>query len=63
MFTTKEFSKGQFLLEYKGELISQDEGYSQEQSYDEDLGSFLFFLRKVQRDFGKTFRCLDIFPT
>ncbi|XP_068739207.1 N-lysine methyltransferase KMT5A-like, partial [Montipora capricornis] len=51
VFTTKEFSKGQFLLEYKGELISQDEGYSREQSYDEDLGSFLFFLTKVQRDF------------
>ena len=51
MFTTKEFSKGQFLLEYKGELISQDEGYSREQSYDEDLGSFLFFFKEGSKRF------------
>ncbi|XP_068692866.1 N-lysine methyltransferase KMT5A-B-like [Montipora foliosa] len=54
VFTTKEFSKGQFLLEYKGELISQDEGSSREQSYDEDLGSFLFFFKEGSKRF-----CVD----
>ena len=45
MFTTKSFSKGDFLLEYKGELISEDEGCLREESYDPDLGSFLFFFK------------------
>lgn len=55
MFTTKVFLKGQFLLEYKGELITQDEGFSREEEYDADLGSFLFFLKMVQSAFGKPF--------
>ena len=42
MFSTKKFSKGEFLLEYKGELVSEDEGYQREESYGAELGSFLF---------------------
>ena len=30
MFTTKFFSKGDFLLEYRGELITGDEGSKRE---------------------------------
>ncbi|XP_028417936.1 histone-lysine N-methyltransferase set-1-like [Dendronephthya gigantea] len=46
VFTTKTFSKGDFLLEYKGELISQEEGYIREKNYPDDLGSFLFFFQQ-----------------
>lgn len=45
MFSTKKFSKGEFLLEYKGELVSEDEGYQREESYGAELGSFLFFFK------------------
>ena len=43
VFATKMFQKGSFLLEYKGELISQEEGERREEEYDESLGSFIFF--------------------
>ena len=43
MFTAKFFSKGDFLLEYRGELITGDEGSEREDFYNPDLGSFLFF--------------------
>ena len=45
MFTAKSFSKGDFLLEYKGELVSENEGYQREESYEAELGSFLFFFK------------------
>jgi hypothetical protein len=45
VFTTKKFSKGDFLLEYKGELVPEDEGYRREESYEPELGSFLFFFK------------------
>ena len=45
MFTTKLFLKGDFLLEYKGELIAGDKGSEREDLYDSDLGSFLFFFK------------------
>ncbi|CAH3173486.1 unnamed protein product [Porites lobata] len=47
VFTTKTFSKDDFLLVYKGELVTADEGYRREDSYHPDLGSFLFFLKMV----------------
>ena len=43
VFTTKKFSKDDFLLVYKGELVTADEGYRREDLYHPDLGSFLFF--------------------
>ena len=49
--STKVFLKGQFLLEYKGELITQDEGFSREEEYDADLGSFLFFFKDGSKCF------------
>lgn len=45
VFTTKTFSKDEFLLVYKGELVKADEGYRREDSYHPDLGSFLFFFK------------------
>ena len=44
VFATKMFKKGSFLLEYKGELISQ-EGERREEEYDVSLGSFIFFFK------------------
>ena len=46
VFTTRRFSKGDFLLEYKGELVSHKEGCEREISYPEDLGSYL---SKIER--------------
>ncbi|XP_028414258.1 N-lysine methyltransferase KMT5A-like [Dendronephthya gigantea] len=43
VFTKREFEKGEFLLEYKGELIKKEEGARREEAYKKDLGSFLFF--------------------
>lgn len=51
MFATKKFLKAQFLLEYKGELITQAEGYSRKESYDAELGSFFFFFKDGSKCF------------
>ena len=56
MFTTKTFSKDDFLLVYKGELVTADEGYRREDLYHSDVGSFLFFLKMVSSAFGKPAR-------
>jgi len=46
VFTTQEFSRGDFLLEYKGDLINYDEAQRREKEYaDADLGSFLYFFK------------------
>lgn len=48
VFTTKERTKGEFLLEYAGEVISHKDAVSREASYKEQgLGSFLFFFGKL----------------
>lgn len=41
----KEFQQGDFLLEYRGELLSLQEGEKREEEYPEDKGSFLFFFQ------------------
>ena len=51
VFTTKTFSKDDFLLVYKGELVTADEGYRREESYHPDLGSFLFFFKDGAKSF------------
>ncbi|XP_028415468.1 N-lysine methyltransferase KMT5A-like [Dendronephthya gigantea] len=43
VFAKRKFQKGEFLLEYKGELIGKDEGARREEAYVKELGSFLFF--------------------
>jgi SET domain-containing protein len=45
VFTKRSFCKGEFLLEYKGELVSKKEGCSREDTYPADVGSYLFFFQ------------------
>ena len=45
VFATKLFSKGGFLLVYRGELITGDKGSEREDLYNPHLGSFLFFFK------------------
>jgi SET domain-containing protein len=45
VFAKQWFQKGSFLLEYKGELISEEEGCHREEKYDDELGSFIFFFK------------------
>jgi len=47
VFATKRFCPSDFILEYRGELISAEEG---EKRYTEgDSGSFLYFFEDVGR--------------
>lgn len=41
----KEFQQGDFLLEYRGELLSLQEGGKREEEYPQYKGSFLFFFQ------------------
>ena len=50
MFTTIPFSKGDFLLQYKGDFISGKEGEEREDKYPGEAGIFLYFFS----DNGKT---------
>ena len=44
-FAKEDFSQGQYLLEYKGELIDRKEGEKRERLYPQSVGSFLYFFR------------------
>ena len=63
VFSTKTFFKDDFLLVYKGELVTADEGCRREDSYNPDLGSFPFFLKMVPSAFGKPARHTLSFKT
>lgn len=54
VFATREFKNGDFLLQYKGELISAKEGEQREKEYSSEQGSFLYFFQWK----GATF-CID----
>lgn len=41
-FAAKPIRKGQFCMEYKGELITIEEANRREASYAEELGSYLY---------------------
>ena len=44
MFAKKMFSKEDFLLVYRGDLMSDAEGQKREESYNPDVdGNFIFF--------------------
>ncbi|KAJ8043799.1 N-lysine methyltransferase KMT5A-A [Holothuria leucospilota] len=45
VFCEKTFSKGDFLLEYRGELISGEEGTERDKNYPDTKGSFLYFFQ------------------
>lgn len=45
IFTAKDFKKGDFLLEYRGDLLEYSEAKEKEKQYNEDDGSFMFYFR------------------
>ena len=45
VFVTRDVIKGSFLLEYKGTLLSAQEGDEKEIEYGEDVGSYLYFFK------------------
>jgi len=45
VFATKAFYQGDFLLQYRGQLITETEANRREQEYNEELGSFLFYFQ------------------
>lgn len=47
IFTNKEFKKGEFLLQYMGEILSRQEGERRLEELDSSLGSYLFFFKDV----------------
>ncbi|KAJ8017380.1 Histone-lysine N-methyltransferase set-1 [Holothuria leucospilota] len=50
----KEFSKEDFLLEYSGDLLTNEEGKQREKQYSEEDGSFLFFFLHNGKE-----KCID----
>ena len=46
VFANKAILKGEFILEYAGELVFHEEGQKREEEYPEHFGSFLFFYNK-----------------
>lgn len=49
VFALRNFRKGEFLTEYTGELLSEDEAVERENSYTDDDGSYMFFFKKGKR--------------
>ena len=45
VFPTRPFRKGEFIVEYSGELISMDEAKKREKDYlnDEEIGSYMYY--------------------
>jgi SET domain-containing protein len=43
VFANKDYRKGEFIVEYDGELINKKEGEKREKEYQQDLGSYIFF--------------------
>uniref|UniRef100_K1PFJ0 Histone-lysine N-methyltransferase pr-set7 n=1 Tax=Magallana gigas TaxID=29159 RepID=K1PFJ0_MAGGI len=48
VFAKKDYKKGEFILEYDGELISRREGENREKNYSSALGSYIFFFKSPQ---------------
>ena len=56
VFTTKPFSKGSFLLEYAGDLVSEEEGEKRHEEYGtRGLGSFLYFFQDGRKKLWRVF--------
>jgi len=44
IFANRKFSKGDFLLVYRGSLINESESYKREERYsNEDVGCFMYY--------------------
>jgi len=52
VFTNRERSKGDFLLEYPGDLIGEKESLLREKEYPKrkDTGSFIYFFTDDKKD-------------
>ena len=51
VFAEKAFTKGSFLLEYRGELISKQNGEEREEAYKKERrGCFLYFFKSGSRN-------------
>ena len=57
MFTTIPFSKGDFLLQYKGDFISGKEGEEREDKYPEEAGNFYTSSQTMERLVGMYLSC------
>jgi histone-lysine N-methyltransferase SETD8 len=51
VFALRDFSKGEFLLEYDGELLSYKEGARRMKEYDENIGSFIYLFTFKDKKF------------
>lgn len=49
VFAGKKFPAGSFLMEYHGELISEEEGIKREKSYPIEFGSFLLYFKSRRK--------------
>ncbi|KAI6234375.1 [Histone H4]-lysine(20) N-methyltransferase [Aphelenchoides fujianensis] len=49
--TLRPFARGEFVLEYQGDLLDQSEALARERRYEEDpsIGSFMFFFKHKDR--------------
>ena len=47
VFTTQKIEPNQFICEYAGEIISEQEGYIRQDKYRSKDGSFLFFFQNL----------------
>ncbi|KAI6230394.1 [Histone H4]-lysine(20) N-methyltransferase [Aphelenchoides fujianensis] len=49
--TLRPFARGEFVLEYKGDLLDQSEAVARERRYEDDpsVGSFMFFFKHKDR--------------
>ena len=45
VFTTIPFKRDDFILQYKGDILSSKEGEEREKQYADDEGNFLFFFK------------------
>ncbi|XP_057667362.1 N-lysine methyltransferase KMT5A-like isoform X1 [Diorhabda carinulata] len=56
VFATREFVKGEFVVEYSGELIDIHEAYIREQRYekDENMGCYMYYFKFKEQHY-----CID----
>jgi SET domain-containing protein len=43
LFADKEYSPGEFIVEYAGDLINRKEGLKREKYYPQEKGSYIYF--------------------
>ena len=61
MFTTQPKQKGDFILEYAGELLDRKEGIRREQRYTTEHGSYSFYFGHRGNEFWYIYLYLQSF--